>query len=262
MVMKYITGVAMLIVDADLNVLQSNQNAENLFGYSAAEFASISIREVILREGVSNRQFDEVIQLINQDGSYFFTFTKAVGSHHITVESSIFLRKDDDGIIGGYVVFCQDITWQKVIQEYLEKRSKELEESNAALRALLKQRDRDKEDMYLAVQRNIDQLVSPFLSKLSRSTTCQRTRQLVLSIEAGLHEITSPFSPEMSNYFGRLTPAEIQIVNLIKKSHSSKEIAEMLNLSLGTIFTHRRNIRKKIGINNKNVNLQTMLNEF
>ncbi len=59
-----------------------------------------------------------------------------------------------------------------------------------------------------------------------------------------------------------LTPAEIQIANLIKLGKVNKEIAEIKNLSSRTIEFHRNNIRKKIGIKNKKVNLRTYLNSF
>jgi DNA-binding CsgD family transcriptional regulator len=57
----------------------------------------------------------------------------------------------------------------------------------------------------------------------------------------------------------KLTPAEIQVANLIKQGKSSKVIADVLNLSPRTIDFHRDNIRKKFNLNNKKINLRTYL---
>jgi len=47
------------------------------------------------------------------------------------------------------------------------------------------------------------------------------------------------------------------MANMIKLGKSTKEIALLSNLSLGTIKGHRDNIRKKLGIKNKKINLRT-----
>ncbi|MBU0767594.1 MAG: helix-turn-helix transcriptional regulator, partial [Proteobacteria bacterium] len=52
---------------------------------------------------------------------------------------------------------------------------------------------------------------------------------------------------------------EVQVANFIKHGKTTKEIAEMLNLSVETIKFHRKNIRDKIGIKNKKANLRTYL---
>jgi DNA-binding CsgD family transcriptional regulator len=57
----------------------------------------------------------------------------------------------------------------------------------------------------------------------------------------------------------RLTPAELQVANLIKLGKRSKEIAEILHLAPGTVNVHRKNIRKKLDIDHQKANLQTLL---
>jgi DNA-binding CsgD family transcriptional regulator len=57
----------------------------------------------------------------------------------------------------------------------------------------------------------------------------------------------------------RLTPTEIQIANMVKQGKTSKEIAEIMHLSPGTINIHRKNIRKKLDISHQKTNLQSLL---
>jgi DNA-binding NarL/FixJ family response regulator len=47
-----------------------------------------------------------------------------------------------------------------------------------------------------------------------------------------------------------LTEREIEIINLIKEGHSSKEIAAALNISLKTVEVHRHNVLKKLKLKN------------
>jgi DNA-binding CsgD family transcriptional regulator len=52
---------------------------------------------------------------------------------------------------------------------------------------------------------------------------------------------------------------EIRVADLIQQGSSSKEIAALLGLSLRTIESHRKNIRSRLGIANKNENLRAFL---
>lgn len=47
-----------------------------------------------------------------------------------------------------------------------------------------------------------------------------------------------------------LSPREIQVLRLICKEHSAKEIGKRLNLSEQTVRTHRKNLMRKIGVSN------------
>lgn len=46
-----------------------------------------------------------------------------------------------------------------------------------------------------------------------------------------------------------LTSREIEILQLIGKGYSTKELASMLHLSQHTIYTHRKNMMKKLNVN-------------
>lgn len=48
----------------------------------------------------------------------------------------------------------------------------------------------------------------------------------------------------------RITPAENEIIKLITQGFTTKEIASQKKLSYHTIITHRKNIFRKLGINN------------
>jgi DNA-binding CsgD family transcriptional regulator len=51
----------------------------------------------------------------------------------------------------------------------------------------------------------------------------------------------------------------MQVANLVKHGKTTKEIAEYLNLSSKTIDSHRKNIRRKMGIRSKKSNLRSYL---
>ena len=46
-----------------------------------------------------------------------------------------------------------------------------------------------------------------------------------------------------------LTLREIEVVKLISRGHSAKKIAATLHLSHHTVYTHRKNVMKKLGLN-------------
>ncbi len=82
---------------------------------------------------------------------------------------------------------------------------------------------------------------------------------LIEIIEQNLEDIASPFMRDLSKTLHKLTPSEIQIINLIKHNKTTKEISDLLNISNRTVDTHRANIRKKLGIKNQKINLKSFL---
>jgi DNA-binding NarL/FixJ family response regulator len=141
----------------------------------------------------------------------------------------------------------------------LRDRAEELKEFNSALRVLLKKREEDKQDLEENVFSQIKKIALPYLEQLKQSGLNTDQQPLVEVLESSLNDITSPMAKALSSSSLDLTPAELHVADLIKQGKRTKEIAEMLHLSTNTIVSHRYNIRTKLGLKNRKINLRTYL---
>jgi DNA-binding CsgD family transcriptional regulator len=141
----------------------------------------------------------------------------------------------------------------------LRAKTKSLEEVNTALRVLLKRRDADRAELEEKVLFNVRELVLPFLEKLKQSRLDSEQASFLHMLESNLNDIVSPFARRLSAKYVSLTPTEILVANLVKANKTTKEIAEVMNLSQRTIESYRESIRRKVGIKNKKANLRTYL---
>ena len=75
----------------------------------------------------------------------------------------------------------------------LEKQTRDLQDVNAALKVLLKQRELDKAELEERLLFNFRELVRPLLEKLKNSGLDQRQQGFLEIVEIQLNDILSPF---------------------------------------------------------------------
>ncbi|MCP4347750.1 MAG: response regulator [Desulfobacterales bacterium] len=153
----------------------------------------------------------------------------------------------------------QDLCKKK---EELETESKKLEETNITLRVLLRKGDEDKKELEEKVLHNVEKMIKPYLEQLKSNRLTEKQRIYADIIEKSLDEIISPFARKFSSGLLNLTPQELRLTDFIRQGKTSKEIAQLMNLSARTIESHRNSIRQKLGIKNKKTNLKTHLLSF
>mgnify|MGYP003564623498 CR=1 FL=1 len=141
----------------------------------------------------------------------------------------------------------------------LENQTRDLEEVNAALKVLLKQREADKKELEERIATNFRELVRPLLEKLKMSGLNDRQQAFLEIAENELNNILAPFLRKVSAGHLKLTPTEIQVANFVKHGKSTKEIAGLMSLSIKTVQVNRNNIRRKFGLINQKINLRTYL---
>jgi DNA-binding NarL/FixJ family response regulator len=146
----------------------------------------------------------------------------------------------------------------------LTKTNEKLTDYNTALKVLMDQRDEDRIDLEHQVMANVEELILPSIERLKQTNLNKQQKELLGICEDNISKITSSFVSSMMDN-GRvrgLTHRETTIANLIFQGKSSQEISTILNISESTINYHRNNIRKKVGIKNKSVNLQVYLKQL
>lgn len=210
----------------------------------------------------------ETIKGVFKTGKPSSYIVKGIGpdGHHISwYQTQVGRIKHDNQVIAATLI-TTDITESKQTEQTLREREKELkiktkslEETNTALRVLLKKRDEDRLELEEKVLSNVKELVLPYLVKLKRTGLDQRQKTFASILESNIDDIISPFLRRMSSRYLGLTPAQIQVATLVRLGKTTKDIATLLNISSKTIEGHRKNIRTKLGIKNKKANLRTHL---
>jgi PAS domain S-box-containing protein len=139
----------------------------------------------------------------------------------------------------------------------VRERTIELEETNTALRVLIKKGDEAQRNLEESLPYNIHQLVTPFLSRLRVSQSNPERLMYLNILEENLNNIDFPVIHQLSAVYKNLTPKEILIAELVKQGKRSKEIAELFGIAIGTVITHRNNIRKKLDLKSRDANLRS-----
>ncbi|MFH2058666.1 MAG: PAS domain S-box protein [Pseudomonadota bacterium] len=269
------SAVPTFVIDSEHRISEWNLACENMTGVPAKQMTgtkdqwkafSIAQRPVLAdliidgatEEKIASQYGDKYRHSLLGEGYEVEDFFPNLGIDGKWLFFTASPLRDVNGEIIGAIETLQDVTRRKKAEDALRASEEHYRELS---KMLLKQMEIDKDAMGIDLQKNIDNLVLPFFSKLRESVADSTQKDMLSAIESNLKQISSPVASRITKLFSKLTPAEVQIANLIKNGHSTKEIASLLYISEKTVFTHRRNIRKKCNIANKKVNLMTILQQ-
>jgi DNA-binding CsgD family transcriptional regulator len=117
----------------------------------------------------------------------------------------------------------------------------------------------DQREFEEAIVSNIKVRIIPYLDRLKQTRLDIGQSALLEIIERSFRDISSPFLRLISSEHFRFTPKEIEIISLIKEGKTTKEIGQFLRIGKRTVDSYRDNIRSKLGLAKKKLNLRTYL---
>ena len=249
------------LIDLQGNVITSNAVTAERFKISLDKFSDSCVFD-LMSPSLAKARKGNTEKVIQTEKPYRFE-DKRKG---IVFDTTIYPVFDEQAKVVQLAIYGRDITDQRQAEEAIREREKELnnrtqelEETNAALKVLLKRRDEDRIELEEKVVANVTELVEPYVAKLKQGRLDGKQTACVGIIESNLHDIISPLARKLSSKLYALTPRELRVADLVKGEKTTKEIAELMNISIKTVEYHRDNIRKKLGIKNEKLNLRSHL---
>jgi PAS domain S-box-containing protein len=272
---SYIEGAgdAIYVLKTDTGrILNCNARACLDLGYSRDELVKLSATDI------ESRLFSGEIVAIHcnlkpgevktfegmhkrKDGSVFpveirlSTLSPTQPELMISIVRDITERKQVEEELARYRIHLEEMVKERTAE--LEIKNITLQELNATLKVLLKQRAEDKKDMEERFVMNIGSMVLPFVEQMKKGRLDVGQQPLLDIIETHLKDIATPLLKNIRHF--NLTPKEIKVAALVRLGKTTKEIAAMLSIATGSIDIHRNNIRKKLGLRSRKANLQSHL---
>jgi PAS domain S-box-containing protein len=246
----------MLLVDPDSGfIVDANRAASRFYGYTPLELCGKNINDI---SQTSPAQIATELKRAKFEGiNYLISSHKIATTELRTVEIHASPITVEDRILLFAIV--HDITEHKQCEEDLKTNLANLEGLNTALKVILHQIEASREELRAAIASNIEEIIVPILDKLKKSPLSSHQLTMLRGLESNLLNISSPFLQKLKLIHYKLTAREIAIATLVKEGKSTKQIAELVNVSTKTVEFHRNRLRDKLGLKNKKINLRSHL---
>ena len=160
----------------------------------------------------------------------------------------------------------RDVTARVEAEEALLQKDREIslqlgkiEKLNAALTALLEHREQESQRHLAGLHTTLEQLVLAHVETLKGTALTADQRVLVEVVEANLRNVAASFVRQLDAWKLQLTPTEVQVADLVRLGKRTKDIARLLRVSPSAITFHRNNLRTKLGLTGRPINLVSYL---
>lgn len=249
-------GNGILLVSDDYHIVKANQRAGQIHACNPDELLGKDMRDLtdnygrwILMSCMGSLSGETgasaEIQVRRFDGTLLpASFTVA--------------RVDIDGRSFRSVI-VRDISRQKALQERLRLEKQQVEEMNVTLRNVMKSVDHDRKEFEHNLARRIRSHLLPAIDRVAGEPSEGIRASYLDLVREQLIGLTSGSASEIDADLLKLSKTEIRICQFIQAGCSTKDICDAMNLAFETVQTHRKNIRRKLGLRGKNVNLHSYL---
>ncbi|WP_432737456.1 LuxR C-terminal-related transcriptional regulator [Maridesulfovibrio sp. FT414] len=246
-----------ILADSSFRILTSNPASEKLFGRRASLSGS-SCLNIFSEESAKTVQkyfetcsaelpvpFDDLLTAINSGGK------------EIPVELIMHKVRLQSGIV--FHLGLRDMSDIQRLESGLEESREQVDGMNVALRTVIESVKEEKRGMHEEFALQVREQILPALDRMIKEPLPQMRRSFGKFIKERLSALAGETGDHFEGLLLALTPREIEICRYIEAGKSTESIAEMLSITVDTVRTHRKNIRRKLGLHGKSTSLISYL---
>ncbi|MEC9493202.1 PAS domain S-box protein [Flexistipes sp.] len=247
------TNAGIFIFDSSMNIYTLNKTAKNIVGLDSYSLKNIDIDSfLIVEEGLAS--IKDVMRDLEPDNTWSGELKLITPYSSLCILATINAMDVEDEKYYSFIFI--DISEIKNLEYQLVNEKKMVEEKNIALRNVIQAMTQENEDNVKELCKYASSQLEPMLDNLTAENNSEARRELKIEILQKMQTLKDHFNnKEYNDELSNLTHSESIVCNYIKAGYSTKEIADKLNVSIDTIQTHRKNIRKKFGITDRSINL-------
>ncbi|SKA85257.1 PAS domain S-box-containing protein [Paucidesulfovibrio gracilis DSM 16080] len=247
---------AMFLLDEERLIRTVNPRASRLFDPEQQGLTGRDMVELLAPE--QRNPFSAALATLD-DGETWNTRLTALGGQGLDLPVRAVLRRIDLDQHCLYHLSLRDLTNRTRLERGLERKSREVEGMNLALQNVVRSADEARNEARKELVDDLRRDLLPAIRRMAREPDAQRRVGYLEMVRERLDGLYCGDGEELSPLLLRLTPRELEVCRLIRTGRGGKEIAELLNASFETIQTHRKNIRRKLGLKGRRVALASFL---
>jgi len=250
------TGDSFILVDSDLKIIDADEQTSELYGISREDVIGQDLRELVF-----SGDRHHLGRALRELGDFESWAGELLGAHktgeQIPVDMTIKRLPFNKESL--FCIISRDLSEYQLLKERLRQEKANRREMYITMRNLMKAYENEKTGVERGISHKIDTLLLPAIEKIRREQSPNFRNTFLDLLKEQLIGLTRGFATEIDGRFLRLTRTEMSICQLIQTGNPSKDIAARLKLSYETVQTHRKNIRKKLGIKGRKVSLYGLL---
>ncbi|APG24226.1 PAS domain S-box protein [Syntrophotalea acetylenica] len=249
-------GNGIVLLGDAYRIVKANQRAGQIYGCDPQQLLGRDLRD-----------------LIDNHGRWTLMSCVAALSGESSMSAEMQVRRCDGGMlpasfmvtrveIDGHLfwpVIVRDISRQKALERRLRLEKQQVEEMNVTLRNVMKSVDGQRKEFEQNLARRIRSHLLPALERIASEPSEAIRSSYIDLVREQLIGLTSGTAAELDAGLMKLSRTEMRICQFIQAGCSTNDICEAMNLAFETVQTHRKNIRRKLGLRGKNVNLHSYL---